>query len=96
MWPSWSTTARSGISIPQGGKFSEAEATRAAAEVSAWALPRLADEFGHVRGRFHHEQATVDAPRTVCCPSLAAPGEHSSLLPAPDSPPASHKLAPFV
>ena len=36
------------------------------------------------------------APRTVRCHSRGAPGEHSSLPPAPDSPPASRKLAPFV
>jgi hypothetical protein len=59
-------------------------------------LPSLADEFGHVRSRVHHEQATVIAPRAVRCPSRGAPCEPSSLPPAPDSPTALLKLAPFV
>jgi hypothetical protein len=59
-------------------------------EASGWALPRRQDEFGHVRGRFHHKQATTTAPRTVWCHARSVPGESSSPTPA------SLMLAPFV
>ncbi len=64
-------------------------------EASDGALPRLQDEFRHVRGRFHHHQATTTAPRAVRCHSRSVPGEPSSLTPRHDSTPASLMLAPF-
>ena len=69
---------------------------RARREASDWALPRLQDEFGYARGRFHHKQATTTAPRTVRCQSRSVPSEPSSPTPAHDSTPASLMLAPFV
>jgi len=56
----------------------------------------LKDEFRHVRGRFHHQQATTTAPRAVRCHSRSVPGEPSSLTPGHDSTPSSLMLAPFV
>src|ERR1041384_7704555 len=65
-------------------------------EASALALPRLQDEFGHVRGRYHPKQATTNAPRTSRCHSRSGPTESSSPTPAHDSTPISLMLAPFV
>src|SRR5690242_5060780 len=65
-------------------------------EASALGLPRLQDEFGHVRGRYHPKQATTNAPRTSRCHSRSGPTESSSPTPAHDSTPISLMLAPFV